>query len=453
MPTYVSKSWEDMIAEYPTRYKMIHQDLTEEIITLVNAFGTIIQSGDVWDAATMDNLEARIAAAFATCFETLTGTTTPTSSEGKNGDIYIKTETSGQTTTIVAEYVKISGEWIAVPTSGGGGGGATVYVGTTAPDASVGENGNLYAQYHLDTNNMPVIDAFFVKISGTWASISTGGGTLHLELTQAQYDALTPAQKNNGTVYFITDANGDGSKFQPVIYSFDEREIGVWTDGKPLYEKTIYVPTVSLSSDTKQVIETSFVGNNIISYTGYNISTGGPIYSIPDGRFRVFIESDDLKITAINGGSWNGSAYITVTYTKSTDVAGSGTWTPQGVPAAHYSTTEQIVGTWVDGSTLYEKTLFFNNKKAASDNTSELLHGVSNIGSVKFVDRVFIDFNGGQDWRPAENNIAVSTSNYPISWVVGSSAILLKSSDAQLSFDANANRSYLFVIRYTKSST
>ena len=28
----------------------------------------------------------------------------------------------------------------------------------------------------------------------------------HIELTQAQYDALTPAEKNNGTVYFITDA-------------------------------------------------------------------------------------------------------------------------------------------------------------------------------------------------------------------------------------------------------
>lgn len=28
----------------------------------------------------------------------------------------------------------------------------------------------------------------------------------HVELTQAQYDALTPAERNNGTVYFITDA-------------------------------------------------------------------------------------------------------------------------------------------------------------------------------------------------------------------------------------------------------
>lgn len=29
-----------------------------------------------------------------------------------------------------------------------------------------------------------------------------------VELTQAEYDALSTAQKNDGTVYFITDGNG-----------------------------------------------------------------------------------------------------------------------------------------------------------------------------------------------------------------------------------------------------
>ena len=35
----------------------------------------------------------------------------------------------------------------------------------------------------------------------------------HVELTQAEYDALTPEQKNNGTVYFITD----GGTYVPAI--------------------------------------------------------------------------------------------------------------------------------------------------------------------------------------------------------------------------------------------
>lgn len=34
---------------------------------------------------------------------------------------------------------------------------------------------------------------------------SGGGGGDHEELTQAEYDALTDAEKTNGTVYFVTD--------------------------------------------------------------------------------------------------------------------------------------------------------------------------------------------------------------------------------------------------------
>lgn len=37
-----------------------------------------------------------------------------------------------------------------------------------------------------------------------------GGNTNYRELTQAQYNALTPAQQSNGTLYFITDGQGGG---------------------------------------------------------------------------------------------------------------------------------------------------------------------------------------------------------------------------------------------------
>ena len=39
--------------------------------------------------------------------------------------------------------------------------------------------------------------------------ISATGNTDYTELTQAEYDELTPAEKENGTLYFITDADGD----------------------------------------------------------------------------------------------------------------------------------------------------------------------------------------------------------------------------------------------------
>ena len=57
---------------------------------------------------------------------------------------------------------------------------------------------------------------------------------------------------------------------------------------------------------------------------------------------------------------------ITLQYTKTTDVAGSGSWTPQGVPTHHYSTDEQVVGTYL-GETLYEKIIVLSNTTFDND--------------------------------------------------------------------------------------
>ena len=38
-----------------------------------------------------------------------------------------------------------------------------------------------------------------------------GGNTNYIELTQTQYDALTPAQQMDGTMYLIKDGGGSGS--------------------------------------------------------------------------------------------------------------------------------------------------------------------------------------------------------------------------------------------------
>lgn len=52
---------------------------------------------------------------------------------------------------------------------------------------------------------------------GNWKEVGSGeGNTVSVELTQAEYDALTPAQKNNGTVYFITDGQGGGGGDIPI---------------------------------------------------------------------------------------------------------------------------------------------------------------------------------------------------------------------------------------------
>ena len=46
--------------------------------------------------------------------------------------------------------------------------------------------------------------------TGKWREFKPGGENTHKELTQAEYDALSDEEKNNGTVYFITDATSPG---------------------------------------------------------------------------------------------------------------------------------------------------------------------------------------------------------------------------------------------------
>ena len=145
------------------------------------------------------------------------------------------------------------------------------------------------------------------------------------------------------------------SKFQPVIYSTEEREIGVWKDGKPLYAKT-YVftsgtPDVTISQNAWTTIsEISLTDEFFIKAEG--ISADGTA----QGGILAWNDNGTLKLqTPRNSAGY--VKYLNIQYTKTTDTAGSGIWTPQGVPTHHYSTDEHIVGTWIDGKTLYEKTI------------------------------------------------------------------------------------------------
>lgn len=56
----------------------------------------------------------------------------------------------------------------------------------------------------------------------------------HVELTQAEYDALSESEKKNGKVYFIKDAVPGMCKD---IYSLTETECGVWIDGRKVYRR------------------------------------------------------------------------------------------------------------------------------------------------------------------------------------------------------------------------
>ena len=148
------------------------------------------------------------------------------------------------------------------------------------------------------------------------------------------------------------------SKFQPVIYSTEEREIGVWTDGKPLYQKTVQLASNMTVSSTWNDMTFSSPISNVETVVQAIMNSGTPFgFSSSYMRFRA--NDGKIQVQTKDGGTvtFNATWVFTLQYTKTTDTAGSGTWTPSGIPSVHYSTEEQVIGTWIDGSTLYEKTI------------------------------------------------------------------------------------------------
>lgn len=182
--------------------------------------------------------------------------------------------------------------------------------------------------------------------------------TSYKEVTLAEYMALPDTKLSDGIMYCIKDVGG-ANQFPPLIYSDEEREVGVWRDGKPLYQKTFIK---QLSGTATQIDISSINPETIFIYTGYydmgvtklslNEWMGNSIYTYT----HINPTSQHYSIDCHCSIAQNTTIHITVQYTKTTDVAGSGTWTTQGGYTHHYSTDEKVIGTWIDGKPLYEKT-------------------------------------------------------------------------------------------------
>lgn len=66
-----------------------------------------------------------------------------------------------------------------------------------------------------------------------------GGGADYVELTQAEYDLLTPAEKHNGKMYFITDApSGGGGGGSSTLAELDDTNISSPSNGQILKYNT-----------------------------------------------------------------------------------------------------------------------------------------------------------------------------------------------------------------------
>lgn len=149
------------------------------------------------------------------------------------------------------------------------------------------------------------------------------------------------------------------------LYSTEEKMIGQWKDGKPLYQITVEYDASSMIFDGQTVNQLPIIRDvsidTVVEFRG--------IFGREDGGTRDFFNTPSTRIdniiyqTQINIGlnpntvyflsrnSTTKKLWITLQYTKTTDSAisiGNNT---------DYSTEEKIVGTWIDGKPLYQKTL------------------------------------------------------------------------------------------------
>lgn len=141
-------------------------------------------------------------------------------------------------------------------------------------------------------------------------------------------------------------------------YSEEETIIGRWTDGKPLYQKTVIVPErITLSASKWTTIATNVIDATIC----YPITTEfGHDDILSDNRMRFRIANGNLEGATTQDGAHVENLKMSIKYTKTTDT--EETPIPESVlPTSlikgdNYSTEEQVVGRWVDGRPLYRRT-------------------------------------------------------------------------------------------------
>ena len=226
----------------------------------------------------------------------------------------------------------------------------------------------------------------FITYIPSNVGVLTLGDSAYLKRGQTITFRQSYTQANGSYTVYGLLRGSEGGIYVPACYSSEERQVGVWRDGKPLYQKTIdcgYAP----NNSTKQTLHNISNIDKIVNHFGMGWSdVNNTYYPIPfvqrsNVTYQIQMGANRTAIEIATGSNLFTAVYIyaTIQYTKTTDTAGSGIWTPSGAYAMHYSTDEQVIGTYL-GETLYQKTVDLGALPNAT--TKEVLHNISNLDYV-----------------------------------------------------------------------
>lgn len=128
------------------------------------------------------------------------------------------------------------------------------------------------------------------------------------------------------------------------LYSTEERMIGQWVDGKPVYQKTVeFSSNISIPADNWA--DTPINSNDIENIISVKLYMNAICHN--GGSAKINTSTSKISLLYPVAKTVN---KCTIQYTKTTD-------SPISIGLdTDYSTDEKIVGTWIDGKPLYQKT-------------------------------------------------------------------------------------------------
>ena len=164
-------------------------------------------------------------------------------------------------------------------------------------------------------------------IHGTTSTTWSGSGNTHYSSRPTNTSVLYCIKYE--PTYYMSVSNTN--YLSPSLYSKEERVVGCWIDGKPLYEKTItnVIPNFSTSFGTFATIENL---EALVQYHGFYINNNDKV-NIPyvnlynDKQYYIALFQRDNMIKVSQAENWTAivgkTAIITIRYTKTTDAENS----------------------------------------------------------------------------------------------------------------------------------
>lgn len=343
----------------------------------------------------------------------------------------------------------------------------------SSPNVSYNVNDSVYVL--IPMNDIEADKFILGKLGGN----TYNGGGNERELTKVEYEALSIAEKNNGYTYYVTDEDSGGGGGSITV-----DDTLSTTSTNPVQNKVItnnfsnYATTSSLASyattadlqdyattsslvdfvttaDLVDFVTTSDLTDYVTTSTLVDYVTTSDLVDYTTTADLVdFVTTADLTDYATTAELANYATTADLSGKQDTLTAGTNitiqnnvisAQTGGGSSALNYSETEQEIGTWIDGSTIYQKTIHFSNTRIESG--TNLSHNIANISKVISCEYFM--------YGPLENvdsslfSPAVDSDGY-LGCYATASAIKFYGTTY---FSPRANRTWYFTLRYTKTSS